>query len=243
MKWKSTLCGALLAVLGFAFPASATPIVGQLNIAGGVRVSATLIDWLPAGGGTGTFATTDPGTGYFSTIFNPVPPPFYTGTALDLSIATPLPLPNFLNTFLTPDPRYSDLSFTLTQVVVPSLPVCNGSETVGQSCVAFAGSPLILTRTSTGTSVEFDVFGRFIDPTEGLDSGANLASGVYSAQVSGSTPNELRLALTGANFGKFIGASYSAQFTATPEPVSMTLLGTGLLGVGFRVRRMRKGSK
>jgi hypothetical protein len=189
------------------------------------------------------FSTTDPGTGYFSQIFNPAPPPFYTGTALDLSIATPLPLPNFLNTFLTPVSKYNDLSFTLTQVLVPSLPVCNGSEGVGVSCVAFTGSPLILTRTGNGTSVEFDVFGNFIDPTEGADSGAYLASGVYSAQVTGMTPNQLRLALTGDNFGKFVGASYSAQFTATPEPVSMTLLGTGLLGVGFRVRRMRQGSK
>lgn len=244
MKSKSRvsmICG-LVMIFGFAASASAAPIVGQLNFTGFANVSATTIDWVPLGGPEGDLFTGFPGTGYFSTIFLPVSG-VNTGESIDLVAGGPLPLPNFLNDFDTPDSRYDDLSFTLTQVLIPALPVCNGSETVGQSCVAFAGSPLILTRTNTGTSVEFDVLGNFLDPTEGADSGLFLASGIYSANISGQTPNQLRLALTGANFGQFIGSSYSAQFTVVPEPMSLTLLGTGLAAVAMRARRRRQAAQ
>jgi hypothetical protein len=241
MKSKSRvsmICG-LLMIFGFAASASAAPIVGQLNFTGAVNVSATTLDWVPLGPPEGVIDLTFPGTGYFSDIYQPVSGE-NTADSLDLVAGTPLPLPNFLNDFDTPFAKYDDLSFTLTQVLIPALPVCDGSEVVGESCVAFAGSPLILTRTNTGTGVEFDVLGNFLDPTEGPDSGLFLASGVYTANISGQTPNELRLALTGANFGQFIGSSFSAQFTVIPEPMSLTLLGTGLAGLAMRARRRRQ---
>src|SRR5215210_6069935 len=133
MKCKSVLCGGLLTIFGFAASAGATPISGTLNITGAVNVSATLIDWLPLATGEGAIATAicvSPCVpGYFSQIFNPAGAPFYDADAVDLNSATTvLPVANFLNDFNTPNARYNDLSFTLTQILIPTVPICTGAE-------------------------------------------------------------------------------------------------------------------
>jgi len=137
MNLKGILCGGLL-TLALAVPASADPITGQLNFTGAVRVTATTIDWVPLGGPEGDLFTTFPGTGYFSNIWQPVSG-VNTGDSIDLNAGVLLPLANFLNDFVTPNPQYNDLSFTLTSIAIPSIPVCTGGEAIGQTCVAFVG--------------------------------------------------------------------------------------------------------
>jgi hypothetical protein len=240
MRWKASLIGGLLMVAISVAPASAVPIFGQLSFTGTATVSATQVDWeefaATVEAGEGNFGLTTPSTGYFAGI--DVPIPTRQGDIIDLTPANPPPLANFLHQFITGNARFDDLSFTLEGLTVPAVGVCTGAEAVGDSCVAFAGSPFLLTRTDVGTGVLFDVFGFFLDPTE-PDGFPNDAVGRFSASVVGSTPNDIRLTILG---GGNVTAPYGATFTAVPipEPVSLTLLGTGLLGVALRARRKKR---
>jgi hypothetical protein len=245
MRWKAILVGGLFMVAVSVAPASAVPIFGQLNFTGTATVSATTVDWLPTGvappeAGEGSVETVN-GTGYFSTIHLPVLG-VNTADIIDLTPATVLPLANFLHQFVTPNPVYNDLSYTLQGLVIPALPVCTGAETVGQSCVAFLGSPFQLTVT-TGpggqpfTGVVFDVFGFFTDPTEPVG-GTAFAEGSFTATVPGHPGAVRNTILAGGN----VTAGFDAVFVAQPipEPLSLSLLGTGLLGLAFRARRKKQ---
>ena len=236
-----------VALVGLAAPLSAAPITGTLNIAGSVQVNSTKIDWYPIAGTEGTFTTTFPGTDYFAGIYNPVDPAIsapYTGNAIDLVMPQAFPLPNFLNDFSAPDPKYDDLSFTLLDVVDPTAPPCTGFEGNNQPC-SLGEFTLTQTSTATGTAVtvNFNVLGFFVDLTEG-DPGINLATGAYTTQLN--TPAVDTIAEVRAIIlsGNSVQASYSATYNVNPavipEPATLLTFGTGSFLLAAHKRRRAK---
>lgn len=251
---------AMLALLGFTVPASAVELAGTLNIGGGVTVSANTIDWLPAGTGTGTFNIPQPASGYFldpgnggGAIYQPFP--FATGVSLDLAqsptagfttapVNTAISVANFLSGFTSSNPEYSDLNFTLTFIpnASSSTGACVGAIGIGQSCNL--GAFQITQSTANSLTVSLNMDGIFNDPSLGISS--LMATGAYSTQglllgSHGNTIGTVPQLLAEINSGGSISASYSATFNSTgapvPEPATLFLLGTGLLGVGFGSKR------
>jgi hypothetical protein len=243
VKFGATVKKVLLAViavfaLGSVAPVAAAPIAGTLGISGSVTVSATMIDWAPAGGGEGVTLVNE-GTGYFADIFNPGVVPAFHADIIDL--AGVLPVPNFLHSFEeSPEvaSEYDDLSFTLVDIIAPTAPACTGTETaVGTICSL---GVFTLHQKTTGVDVSFDISGFFVDPTYGDDGSLNTAIGLYTTQVAGATIESIT---TTVSTGGSITATYSADFTATPVPEPATMLTFGLGTAVLAAHRRRRAKK
>lgn len=231
-RWTVAACSAI-ALFCFTSIASAAPS-GHLDVAncsgGGVTVSATVIDWLPAGGGNGCIQT---GTGTSVTYTTGTLGVGVTGTILDLVLGGPSTVPDFMTFAGNPN-----LHFDLTGLGPGTgNSNCAGATAPGSSCSPNNG-PFILVNTGNGgTSVTLSASGIARDL-----SGVNTPwSGAFTTQISNMTPAQINTVISQ---GGSITSTESGDFSLTvvPEPgtISMALIGGGLIAVAMRRKSARK---
>jgi hypothetical protein len=235
MKFRDALklsisVSAVLALAILVQPASAS-VVGHLDFgqcAGDdVRVSLTTIDWLPAGTGTGCIAA----GAAMSVTFSGAPgaiSPADLGTLNDLTVP---PAPGQNVGFIT----FPGVTFDLATIgPLGPTPVC--SAVVTSNCVIAAGSPFLLTQQGTSTNISLNVAGLANDST----SSNSVWSGFFTTQLANTSIAAISSTL---NSGGSILTSFSfngdvtAGSTGTPEPVSMALIGGGLIALASLKRR------
>ena len=201
-----------------AAPMQAAILNGTLNFAGDVRVTATSIDFLPLGGGTGNIINTNTQSGSFTAVTSNS-----SATILDLN-NPPYPvgavnIPGFLSGFTT----FPGLNFTVRQILPGGL----------------AGTPFTLSQTPVGATVTFGVTGTV---TDGSASPNSTFIGQFTSNFPGQTTSQILAAIAGAP--GFVQNSFAATFivSSVPEPGTTALLASGglLLIAGGVFRRKQK---
>jgi len=234
----SILSRAALATSLLVASANAAYYQGTISLTGpGVMSTNTYVDFTtPAGPPDGIVLTGDPSghTGDFAAY--PINSP---GRIMDIS---GLPIPNFL-TFAGLLPATANWQLEgLSNPLGGSVTVCDGTETLGDSCVSFAGSPILLT-----LGQNFVPGQGFVDTTTATllvsgniyDSGdISSWNGVFSAQFNGYNP----FTISGLSAGSGTPlVTWSANLQViTPEPGSVFLGLTGLVGIVLGSIRRRK---
>jgi hypothetical protein len=244
------------------------PVSGQLNFIDNASVGATFLNFLcdatgattcPAGSGSYTA-----NAGALSQTGSFAPYAGDTGFIKDLSNTSgqPLNTPFVLTNFITFNPAGTitppDITFTLTNIFLGTdgsagcIAPVNQSQTPAQVCTPqlslldTAANPtgisaFDLANTPTGSTASFSVSGTVTRISTGAVSNFN---GTFSATFTndpGTTDGFYQAILSDLANNGSVTAPYAATLavSATPEPTTSVLFGSGFLAIAFLLKRRR----
>jgi hypothetical protein len=236
--------GGLLSAVILSAPLGATSIgAGQFNLAGNLYINQNSVlfglNTVPPPGDQ-LASIQLPETGPFSGLLPTGPPAQIKNIPMN---PTPpngaLSIPQWI---VLPDGIDVDLQFIPLNT---SVAVCTGTSAdngLGNSCRPNAGSPIVLTQTSTGVTAKVDVQG--IAYTGTSTTGSSSLTGLLSANFTVGGENTISSLLATFASQGFINTSYSGNFNTVagvPEPSMLAGFGLGMLALGFYRRRNRGG--
>ena len=195
--------------------AAAAPLSGRVTAVGAVAFSSTGIDFLPSGGGTGSFLVGDSATlsGDFVALAGT------SGSFSDLGASLPATFATFA--------ANPDIVFTITSLDpgIFSSAACGAAPAAGQTCSP-VGSPFDLLNTGAGSTLTFTIHGT----AKRISTGAvSTLVGVFTTQFSGSSYQSI-LSTVGA--GGSVTAEYSAEFDVTTTVPTLTTQASAATVVG-----------
>jgi hypothetical protein len=187
----------------FSTHAVASPIIGVLNIAGGVSVSMSVIDFLPVGGGTGiVLADAFTNTGSFAVLNTGNPATESSATIKDLTgppFTGAVSVPAFLSGFTLAPNIQLNLTFVNPSNITNSGSGCSAntsSAAAGNAC-ALPGSPFNLQDVLSGGAisavVSLGLSGNAVNTTTGE---VSPFTGVLSTQVDNTSYESILATLT-----------------------------------------------